>query len=212
MYIVHSMGSLSKLQFSLISDDQYESILIVAVANKKTVVSNVIDQYWSILINIDQYWSISINIDQHWSMTLENYSFLRSATINMDMWCLVANFLSSKVDPQRQELCLLRLWCRCGRALQGQGGDLRWNGSLRYHRLFASNPRKVSGNWIGVFLIVDYVDWLSQPERSLGINRLEFRRRTQVLFFEVVLVVVKLWGTENAEVSETWLRLSEVGC
>lgn len=116
-----------------------------------------------------------------------------------------------KVDLKRQELCLLRLWCRCGRALQGQGGDLDlgWNGSVRNHRLFASNPRKVSGNWIGVFLIVDYVDWLSQHERSLGISS-EFRRKTQVLFFEVVLVVVKLWGTKNAEVSETWLRLSEV--
>ena len=40
----------------------------------------------------------------------------------------------------------------------GTGGDLGWNGSVRYHRLFPSNPRKVSGNWIGVFLIVDYVD------------------------------------------------------
>ena len=31
-------------------------------------------------------------------------------------------------------------------------------GSVRYHRLFASNPKKVSVNWIGVFLIIDYVD------------------------------------------------------
>ena len=164
-------------------------------------------------INIDQYWSILIHIDQYWSTLIDDIGKLQFSSISDDQYGhVVANFLSSKVDPQRQELCLLRLWCRCGRALQGQGGDLRWNGSLRYHRLFASNPRKVSGNWIGVFLIVDYVDWLSQRERSLGINRLEFRRRTQVLFFEVVLVVVKLWGTENAEVSETWLRLSEVGC